>query len=258
MILTAENYFSQEANQAYMSVSQFKAFEKCEAAALAELHGTYKREQSKALLVGSYVDAYFEGTLDMFQSQNPHIFMKNGALKVEYRKAEEVIQRIKREPACMEMLSGQKQVVKTGRIDDIAVKIKMDVYVPNEKIVDLKIMRNFEPIWKDGEKMPWFAAWGYDLQGAIYQAIEGNHLPFYIVAATKETVPDMMGLHIPQAYLEERLEYFRGMAPRYVAIKRGEITPNRCEHCDFCKATKAFKVIDASDLYYDMEVSVYE
>ncbi len=254
MMLTAENYFSQEANQAYMSVSQFKAFEKCEAAALAELNSTYKREKSTALLVGTYIDAYFEGTLGAFKAENPEIFMKNGALKAGYRKAEDIIQRIENEPAFMEMLSGQKQVIKTGLIDGIPVKIKMDVYFPNEKIVDLKIMRNFEPIWKDGQKMPWFAAWGYDLQGAVYQVIEGNHLPFYLAAATKEPVTDIQGLYIPQEYLDERMEYFRGMAPRYAAIKRGEIAPTRCEHCDFCKLTKAFKVIDAADLYYDMEI----
>ena len=40
MILTAENYYSQEANLAYMSASQFKAFDRCEAAALAELGGS--------------------------------------------------------------------------------------------------------------------------------------------------------------------------------------------------------------------------
>lgn len=253
MILTTENYFSERANQEYMSVSQFKAFEKCEAAALAELHGTYKREKSTALLVGSYIDAYFEGTVDVFKAQNPEIFTKNGTLKAKYRKAEDIIHRIENEPAFMKMLSGQKQVVKTGLIDGIPVKIKMDAYFPKEKIVDLKIMKDFAPIWKDGQKMPWFAAWGYDLQGAIYQEIEGNHLPFYLAAATKEPVTDILGLHIPQEYLDERMEYFRGMAPRYVAIKRGEITPTRCEHCDYCKATKAFYVRDAADLYYDME-----
>ena len=47
----------------YMSVSQFKAFEKCQHLALAKVKGKYKREKTTALLVGSYVDAYFEGTL---------------------------------------------------------------------------------------------------------------------------------------------------------------------------------------------------
>lgn len=256
MILTHENYFSKEANMEYMSVSQFKAFEECEAAALAEVRGEYKREKTTALLVGSYVDAHFEGTLDIFKAQNPEIFMKNGSLKAEYRRAEDIINRIENDQHFIAMLSGEKQVIRTGVIDGVPIKIKIDAYFPGEKMVDLKIMKDFAPIWKDGQKMPWFAAWGYDLQGAVYQAIEGNHLPFFLAAATKEAVTDIQGLHIPQEYLDERLEYFRGMLPRYIAIKRGDIQPERCEHCDYCKATKQFHVIDASELYYDMEGSL--
>lgn len=253
MILTNENYFSTEASMEYMSVSQFKAFESCEAAALAEAKGEYKREETTSLLVGKYVDAYFEGTLDVFKAQHPDIFTKSGTLKSDYRRAEEIVSRIESDPAFMDMLSGEKQVIKTGIIDGIPVKIKMDAYFPGEKIVDLKIMKDFSPIWKDGQKMPWFAAWGYDLQGAIYQEIEGNKLPFYLAAASKEPVTDIQGLHIPQEYLDERMEYFRGMLPRYAAIKRGEIEPTRCEHCDYCKSTKKFYVVDAADLYYDMD-----
>jgi hypothetical protein len=253
VILTNENYFSTEASMEYMSVSQFKAFESCEAAALAEAKGEYKREETTSLLVGKYVDAHFEGTLDVFKAQHPDIFTKSGTLKSDYRRAEEIISRIESDPAFMDMLSGEKQVIKTGVIEGIPVKIKMDAYFPGEKIVDLKIMKDFSPIWKDGQKMPWFAAWGYDLQGAIYQEIEGNKLPFYLAAASKEPVTDIQGLHIPQEYLDERMEYFRGMLPRYAAIKRGEIEPTRCEHCDYCKSTKKFHVVDASDLYYDME-----
>ena len=64
MILTNNNYFSKKANMEYMSVSQFKAFDKCEAAALAELKGEYVKPKTVSMLVGSYVDAYFEGSLD--------------------------------------------------------------------------------------------------------------------------------------------------------------------------------------------------
>lgn len=38
-VVTAENYYTPEMNMAYMGSTQFKAFEKCEAAALAELKG---------------------------------------------------------------------------------------------------------------------------------------------------------------------------------------------------------------------------
>ena len=49
MILTNSNYFSKKANMEYMSVSQFKAFDKCEAAALAETFNISKLEAINVL-----------------------------------------------------------------------------------------------------------------------------------------------------------------------------------------------------------------
>jgi len=86
-MLNNENYFSIENQMKYMGVSQFKSFEECQASALAEVTGNYQREQTASLLVGSYVDAHFEGTLDIFKAKNPEIFTKKGDLKADYRKA---------------------------------------------------------------------------------------------------------------------------------------------------------------------------
>ena len=47
-MLTNENYFDRANQMRYMGVSQFKAFEKCEAAALAEVAGDYERERTTA------------------------------------------------------------------------------------------------------------------------------------------------------------------------------------------------------------------
>lgn len=252
MKLTNDNYFSKEANLEYMSVSQFKAFEKCEAAAFAEIKGEWKRPKTTSLLVGSYVDAYFEGTIDKFQKENPEIFTHYGDLKSEYRKANEIIKRIESDIEFMRMLDGERQVIKTGEIAGVPVKIKIDV-LHSDKIVDLKIMKDFSPVWKDGEKMPWFAAWGYDLQGAVYQEIEGNKKPFILAAASKERVTDLQGVEIPQEFLNERLNYFIGMVHRYDDIKKGLEKATRCEHCDYCKATKKFVVRDAREFIYEME-----
>ena len=77
MVLTAENYYSQEANEEYMSVSQFKDFcgtygkMPCEFTAMEKLKGRWEEPKSKALMVGSYVDSYFEGTLYTFKKKNP-------------------------------------------------------------------------------------------------------------------------------------------------------------------------------------------
>ena len=154
MILTAENYFSKEANMEYMSASQFKAFNSCEAAALAELNGEYEREITTSLLVGSYVDAHFEKTLDIFKAKHPEIFTKAGDLKAEYKQAEKIIERIERDELFMQYMSGEKQVIKTGEIDGVKFKIKMDSYHENDKIVDMKIMKDFEP-WHSLRVLLW-------------------------------------------------------------------------------------------------------
>lgn len=242
MILTSENYFSKESQMTYMGVSQFKAFEKCPAAAVAEIRGEYERPNTTALLVGSYVDAHFEGTLDLFKAKNPEILKRDGTLKSDYIKAEEIINRVERDSLFMEYMGGEKQVIMTGEIAGIPVKIKIDSYLP-DKIVDLKIMRDFEPIYQPEKgRLTFIEAWEYDLQGAVYQEIvrqnTGEKLPFYIAAATKETVPDICIFVVPQESLDFELERFKKDVEYFQLIKTGVIEPERCEKCDFCKMTK--------------------
>lgn len=171
MILTEANYHSPEASMAFMGASQYKHFQSCPAAALAACRGEYKRETTTALLVGSYVDAHFSGTLDTFRAQHPEIFKKDGGLKSEYIQAEEIIVRLERDPIMMLYLRGEKQAILTGVIAGVQFKIKPDVLHP-WRIVDMKVMRDFETIWKNGERMPFVEAWGYDIQAAIYQEVE--------------------------------------------------------------------------------------
>jgi len=238
MKLTKDNYFSQEAGLHYMSASQVKSFLNCEAGALAEIKGEYQMEQSVSLMVGSYVDAHFEGSMKEFTENNPGIFTKNG-LKAEYKNAENVIERINRDELFVKYLSGQKQVILTRDIDGIPFKCKIDSYHPEKAIVDLKVMKDFDGIWKDGLKLHFIEAWGYDTQGAIYQAVEGNNLPFFIAAATKEKPePNIEIFSIGQERLDYCLDLVRANIKRFALIKTGEILPERCGKCNYCRATK--------------------
>lgn len=253
MILNNENYFSREASMHYMGVSQFKAFENCSAMALAEINGEFEREKTAALLVGSYVDSHFEGTLDIFRAQNPEIFKRDGTLKSEYIQAESIINRIEQDKLFMEFMSGEKQVIMTGEIEGVPVKIKIDSYHP-DKIVDLKIMRDFEPVYKAEQgRLPWFEAWQYDLQGAVYQEVvrqnTGKILPFYLAAATKEKTTDIDIVHIGQDLLDFELEQFKQKVQMFDAIKKGIIEPERCEKCDYCKQTKVLTQITESESF---------
>ncbi|MBR5808842.1 MAG: PD-(D/E)XK nuclease-like domain-containing protein [Clostridia bacterium] len=252
MILTNENYFSRANQMKYMGASQFKSFCDCEARTMAELRGEYIREVTNSLLVGSYVDAYFEGTLDLFKAKHPDVFTKTGVLKADFKQAEYIIERIERSEMFMGYLSGSKQIIKTGEIEGVPVKIKIDSYHEGDKIVDLKIMKDFQSIWAEGRgKLPFPLYWGYDIQGAIYQAVEGNNLPFYLAAATKEDGPDLAIIQIPQYYLDTAMANIKSKIVRFQAIKEGIIEPERCEKCNYCKATKVLeRVISLEEMEY--------
>ena len=251
MAINKLNYFSQNNNRKYSGASQFKSFMRCSAQALAELNGEWAREDTTALLVGSYVDSWFEGTLDEFKKEHPEVFKKDGTLKAEYMQAETLIARVQQDELFMEYMGGRKQVIKTGYIEGIPFKIKMDSYHKGKMIVDLKVIRDFKPIYDEDEGcyVDFIRYWGYDIQAAIYQAVEGNRLPFYICAVTKEKTPDLKVIQIPQPWIDSALELVKHNIEMIDMIKHGEMPPIRCEHCDYCKSTKKLtRVISAEEL----------
>lgn len=238
MIPNSYNYYSPEANEQYFSVSQIKEFMQCPARAMAELRGKYERPATSALLIGSYVDAYFEGVLDSFKEQHPELFKRDGSLKTDYAHADAMIARAEADPVFMEYMQGEKQIIRTGSIDGYPFKIKMDVLHP-QRIVDLKTARSFDPVYKPGAgRMSFAEAYGYTLQGAVYQAVEGASKPFYIAAITKEHPPDIALIQIGQEYMDAEMKLLKQNLPYYDAIKRGIVEPPRCEHCAYCKATR--------------------
>ena len=234
MTLTNENYYSQKANQQYMSVSQYKQFRKCEAAAMAQLRGEWEFPKTTALLVGSYVDSWFEGTLDEFRANNPEIFKKDGSLKAEYAQAEDIIAFVQRDPVFMQYMAGRKQVIITRKLFGTPWKIKIDSYHPGSMVVDLKVMRSIERIMGKS----FVEHWGYDLQMAIYAAVEGKNLETYLAVVTKQTPPDKELIEIPKWRRDELLEEVERNMPRILAVKKGLKEPERCGVCEYCRATK--------------------
>lgn len=249
MAVNRFNYFSQNNNLKYCGSSQLKSFLKCPAQAMAELRGEWKREETTSLLVGSYVDAWFEGTLDAFKAAHPEVFKKDGSLKAEYVKAEEIIARVSRDELFMKYMGGQKQAVRTGYIEGVPFKIKIDSYHKGKAIVDLKIIKDFEPLWNEekGIRQDFIQYWGYDFQAAIYQAVEGDNLPFYICAATKETDPDFAVIQIPQAWIDSAMAIIKNEIGIIDAYKRGELEAPRCEKCAYCRQTKKLSRVISAD-----------
>jgi hypothetical protein len=253
MVLTAENYYSKEANEKYMSVSQYKDFAgtygkmACEFSTIEKLEERWAQKKTTPLLVGSYVDSYFEGTLEEFKKANPEIFTQKGELKANYKQAERIIARMERDPLFMQYMSGEKQVIMTGELFGAEWKIKIDSFVRGIAITDLKVMASITKLeWvKDIGYLDFVRYWGYDIQGAIYQEIvyqnTGERPPFYIAAGTKEEEPNIEVIHVTQNYLDEAKHMVEMNMPRILRVKNGEAEPDRCEMCDCCRHTKVLK-----------------
>lgn len=270
--VTAENYFDPDIEMAYMGSTQVKNFMRCEAAELARLKGEYRPAVTTAMLVGSYVDAHFEGSLNVFQAQHPELFKRDGTLKSEYIKAQNIIGRMEMDDLYSLLMSGQKQVIRTGEIAGVPFKVKIDSLLDGDTcaeivrrfpetapvmglcdgaIVDHKVMRSLEDVWDGTERayVPFWRAWGYDVQGAIYQSVEGHLWPFLLAVGTKEDEPDLQALHIRDEVLASKLAEIEDIVPRFQAIKEGREVPHRCECCAYCRATrKLTRIIDAEDL----------
>ena len=253
MVLTAENYYSKEANKEYMSVSQYKDFAgtygkmACEFSAIEKLEERWAQKKTTPLLVGSYVDSYFEGTVGEFKKETPEIFTQDGGLKAPYIQADKIIERMERDPLFMMYMSGKKQVIMTAELFGTKWKIKIDSYAEGIAITDLKVVESItKPKWvRDIGYLDFIRYWGYDIQGAIYQEVvyrnTGLRLPFYIAAGTKEDEPNIEVIQVTQNYLDEAKNMVEMNMPRILRVKNGEVEPDRCEMCDCCRHTKVLK-----------------
>lgn len=249
-VLTADNYYSPEADWRYMSAHQYLDFaghmgiQGCEAHAMAKLNGEWQDETTTAMLVGSYVDSYFEGTWEAFAEEHPECFTKKGELKAEYKRANKMIARCEASSYFMQYLSGEKQVIMTGYLFGTDWKIKMDSYIPGVAIVDLKTSADIHKQWKvlDYGWVSFAEYWGYTIQLAIYQKIveinTGKKLPCYIAAVTKEEYPEIKIIGLRQSEMDHALNEVEMNMQSILAVKRGEAEPIRCERCDYCKSTE--------------------
>lgn len=240
--LTEGNYFSNEMNMKYTGSSQIKSFIDCEARTLAELKGEWDEPKSDSLLVSSYIDEAISGTLDIFKEQNPQIFTRTGDLKAQYKIAEKVLEQINNDPMFSKYVSGEHQVIMTGEISNVPVKIKIDSYFKDKAIIDLKAIKDMNLLWdeKTHQKVNFINAYDYLLQAALYQEIvrqnTGKQLPFIIAVCTKQEYSERALLSISQDELNTKLEFIKGYLPHLQELKEGKIEPSYCGKCNYCKS----------------------
>ena len=264
-LLKEQNYYSQEMSIKFCSASQWKDFIGCplilgcEERAMATIRGDYVRETTRALLQGSILDALWENDdpqyiFERFPNCVSTRGVTKGQLKAEYQDVLKWYQRTLKEEKFCAYMSGTKQTIMVGTIADLPFKIKIDSFIDGKAIVDLKttktLDRNYRYFIPDsGERLPWYLAYGYDIQLAIYREIvrqnTGDKLRCYLAAVDKDPHPICDIIELNEKLLDEALERVKMNCERIIMLKSGEIEPIRCERseCDYCRDTHKCEVI---------------
>ncbi|MEK4263643.1 PD-(D/E)XK nuclease-like domain-containing protein [Paenibacillus sp. FSL L8-0499] len=249
MELTSENYYSQEANKEFMSVSQYKDFIKCESTAMAKLSGKYSDMKHEALLIGSYVHAAIEGedAFESFKKDNPEIYTAKKELKACFKAADNMIDSILSDDLCQTVLVGDKEVILTADMFGTMWKAKIDVLSrENGRITDLKTVKGIrEKYWNGNKYVSFIQMYQYDVQMAVYAEIERlsgemkfEYLEPTILAVSKEEVPDKEIIWFDEPLIHEKLKEVELNMPRILDVKFGNVTPSECGRCNYCKSKK--------------------
>lgn len=269
MKLTAENYYTPEADREYMSCSQYQDFLSCEARALAKLQGRYIPEPSEALIVGNYFHTAMESEeshmsfirehfSDIFKTKvdkNTGELIPTG-MYAPYVKADEMIAVCYSDPLIKSLIDmpGENEVIMTGELFGMPWKIRLDKYMPDKRlIIDWKTTADinkteYNPIL--GERESFVESLGYMMRAAVYTEIEKQYTGkdadanFVIVAISKQDPPDKAALLLNhrQRY-DWELEQIEKNMMNIRRIKSGELKPRRCGMCDYCRKTKVLKKI---------------
>lgn len=262
-MITIDNYYSVDIQMAYVTNSQIKDFfgcpakKGCPAKALAKIRGEYVEEKTDALLIGGFVDAHFDGSLEYFKEKNSgYLFSskKPFGLLAKFRVASELIGFLEKDPVFMEYVAGDKQTILQGDIEGIPFLGRLDVNA-DDFITDIKVIKDMNPVYcKPDGWMNFVDAWGYGDQLAIYQHLVFNETAVlkdcYLAVGTKEKTPDKEVVHIPNAYLEERMFGVLLKAAEVQRIKSGEKEAEHCGACDYCRSKK---MLERPVSLYDLE-----
>lgn len=268
MILDRDNYYSPEADMAYMSCSQYQAFCECEAREMAILQGRWAPEEKEAFLVGNYFHTYFEGKeahRQFVEDNADRIFKKQTKAQAAagifekyapFAVADKMIAVACNDPVIQSLLEipGENEKILTGEIFGVPWRIRMDKYCSDSRLViDYKTVANiWETKWSDELHMraSFIDNYGYMFRATIYSEIEKQAAQsqkdpqFLIVAISKQDPPDkeVLLLNHKQRY-EYELEKVRDKLPKIMAVKEGRVRPARCGMCDYCRATKRLEGI---------------
>lgn len=282
--LNEENYHSKEANLTWLDCSTYKNVvgtpgrKGCESRALAIAKGEYVTPKTEALLVGSYVDAYFDNSLAQFCADNiEYIFSKTSIKKFEktanpddlerltaFKQADKMIERAKKESLFMKYVEGETQKILIADIEGVPIRVKLDSY-DGKRITDVKTASSITETYyaKDlGQRLNFAEYFGYIEQAYFYvTAVEqnfGKHLPFYLAVITKEKPynephPRVAVIQIPDKLIMDKGAEIKAKIKDVWGLIKGEYEPIPCGTCEWCADNLPLeKVISLDELLLEV------
>lgn len=256
------NYHSLEANQNSMSFSQFKdwviEWGGCPARAFAKhVTGTYKDPDKDVFVLGNLGHKIVTEphTVEQWYETHKKILFLYGDKEKGFKKTTEIVRtaanKIKDAAVYNQYLIGQKERFFVFYLGGVLWRCKMDI-CGEGFLTDLKFVRDFldvySPYYK--ERVPWWKNWHYHLQLAVYSEAytqrselsperARNRPKAHIIAATKPSKGsnNFDLITFDPDYLYECFLVVEKLLPEVMEIKRGEVEPIRCGHCEYCAQT---------------------
>ncbi len=264
--LTQENYYE---DKTYLTNSRLKRYQQCQAKALAVDTGEWVEDRDETpLLLGNYVHSYFESqeAHEQFLTENGDKLLaktgKNkGNLKADFAVGDKMIGSLKNDDGFANLYDGfpdddvKKEMIVFGEIEGVPVKGKLDsVNVSCGYFVDLKTMKSiYSEEWNAElrKRVPAVVnnvlGFGYHGQLALYRELlkqmTGREFRPYIVAVSKENVPDKDILKIDEEWLDEGLNKLKTDIVEVWAVIQGRQEPKKCGHCDYCRSKKKLDAV---------------
>ena len=256
--LTEASYHSRAARRFWLSSSDIKAAHRCEAAWLADYLGKAPRPKSDAFDFGHLFEAALtmtRGELDRYLTEHPELLSTRGAskgqLKAEYATALDMATAVRRSPYLRGVIKrSAKQVILTGSVCGVPVRVMMDLLDKDGSIYDIKSTRDFKPLYDAAreEWMEWWAYWYYPMQLYVYREIarqNGIDVPRVGLIAASKSDCDVQAITFGEDVLAAAKADTEYTLTRIKAIADGE-EPDECGCCKYCishKKIDSFKEI---------------
>ena len=162
-----------------------------------------------------------------------------------------MIKTLSKDKVCNNFLQGEKEVIIQGELFGVKWRGMVDILNINKGFFgDLKTTQG---IYKKYSGLNFIEQYGYIEQMAVYRELIkqqfGVDLIPYIIAVTKEDIPDKAVIRIDKGYTDNKLQEMEFYIERFQAIKDGKVEAVGCGVCDYCKSIKKVsKILSLSDL----------